>query len=170
MFNICKTIETSIIECINNNSFPGLLVIRTSEKWDPGYPWQRRWQRRQCTLGNEVVIEALGWGLHEKSFLTQAYRITFLHWKVEFVTGNHRHHMHAGSIFLIWNAALQRQNSRKTAISLLYTPAPRDNDLSCQHGDSRQWKDKRKKDYFIFQSLKLQLLQCITLVYNSRIT
>ena len=34
----------------------------------------------------------------------------------------------------------------------------------------RQWKDKRKKDYFIFQSLKLQLLQCIILVYNSRIT
>jgi len=24
MFNISKTIETSIIECINNNSFPGL--------------------------------------------------------------------------------------------------------------------------------------------------
>ena len=34
----------------------------------------------------------------------------------------------------------------------------------------RQWKDKRKEDYFIFQSLKLQLLQYITLVYNSRIT
>ena len=107
MFNICKTIETSIIECINNNSFPGLLVIRTFEKWDPGYPWQRRWQRRQCTLGNEVVIEALGWGLHEKSFLTQAYRITFLHWKVEFVTGNHRHHMHAGSIFLIGSGKIK---------------------------------------------------------------
>ena len=165
MFNICKTIETSIIECINNNSFPRLLIIRTFEKRDPGSQWQRRWQRRQRILGKGVVIEALGWGLHEKSFLTQTYPITFLHLKIELVTGNHSditcmQAPDAGSIFLIWNAALLRQNSRKTAISLLYTPA----------WWYKQWKDKRKEYYFIFQSLKLQLLQYITLVYNSRIT